>query len=258
MKVIFVTDCEIEVHESEESSTTDTISVGDVREFTVIDHPLKFDGHSFVTDPDTVNVQFDDGSVAFGLSLAWFTEATDLKRGDKVYSVWNGKLETAVFLEESVVDGAWRPTWLIRKDRKRFRCSPNQYLPSAEAASKRYLQECKQAVVDIGKHLEEVKQTFAFAESEVNRVEGLLKSDARRLAEAYYALNPGELPDNPDWADLERVFGNWLERLHKEPAKALATINWAGKVTAAYFSMLGKSLPKTKREMLEVIGEVKC
>lgn len=35
-------------------------------------------------------------------------------RGDKLYKVWNAKLETAIFVREDVAPGAIEPTWLVR------------------------------------------------------------------------------------------------------------------------------------------------
>lgn len=80
MKVRFVTDCEIEVFETfdealdDGETSTEVFRVGDEAEFDLLDAPLKFDGNEFVPAEDTVNVQFGDGSVAFGLSREWFEE----------------------------------------------------------------------------------------------------------------------------------------------------------------------------------------
>ena len=257
MKAIFITDCEVDIYTSPESDESETvlIEMGEVREFTIIGQPQRMIDGKLADDPANVNVQFSDGTVATGIARAWFREATDLKRGARVYDVCNGKLEVGTFLEEGIVEGASLPTWLVRHDGRKIRCSPKHYLPSAEAAWERYLQQCKDAIPGLQEHIEEAKHNLAFTESEVKRVEGLLRGEPRRLAEAYYALYPGELPSNPDWSDLANPFADWLDRLHKDSAKALATTNWAGKATAAYFSMLGKPLPKTKRKMLEEIPQ---
>ena len=72
MKVKFTTACEIDIHETEEIFTTEVFNPGDTADFDIIDHPLRFDGKNFVPDPNLVNVQFGDGTVALGLDKAWF------------------------------------------------------------------------------------------------------------------------------------------------------------------------------------------
>lgn len=80
MKVQFVTACEIEVFETfdealdDGETCTQVFNEGDKAEFDVLDSPLRFDGNNLVPDDSTVNVQFGDGSVAFGLSRSWFEE----------------------------------------------------------------------------------------------------------------------------------------------------------------------------------------
>jgi hypothetical protein len=94
----------------------------------------------------------------------------------------------------------------------------------------------------------------------------LVNLDARKLLDTYYDLNPDEasaqerhLRANPGidptkfWDDVEETFSNWLDLLREKPERALATTNWHGKVTKAYFTMKGvKPLPKTKKEMLTI------
>lgn len=67
-----------------------------------------------------------------------------INRGDKLYKYYwdsitqKGALETVTFLEESIVEGACKPSWLCAagqggKSRK-FRCSPEMYfLTESEA-----------------------------------------------------------------------------------------------------------------------------
>ena len=79
-----------------------------------------------------------------------------------------------------------------------------------------------------------------------------MKSTALRLAEEYYKLNPSEVrTDRPmNWADMERIFGSWFARLKVTPDKALATTNWAGKVTKAFFSLHNVKCPPRKPQMV--------
>ncbi len=90
------------------------------------------------------------------------------------------------------------------------------------------------------------------------------KSLALRIAEKYYEQHPEELkhannPDyKPDWVDLERIFGNWLEKCRKTPDKALAVDpdGWSGKVTRAFFAVFDKKTPRLKTDMVKLAVEV--
>lgn len=77
---------------------------------------------------------------------------------------------------------------------------------------------------------------------------------AARLAIAYGELFPREF-DQRDLPQLEHTMGNWLERFQENPAKTIATANWAGKVTQALFRALGLKQPKTKAAMLELLRD---
>ena len=50
-------------------------------------------------------------------------------RNQRLYKVWNGELETVLFREQSIADGAFAETWLVfnPKDSKRIRCSIGSY-----------------------------------------------------------------------------------------------------------------------------------
>jgi len=75
------------------------------------------------------------------------------------------------------------------------------------------------------------------------------KSLALQLAEKYYALNPHETRPRMDWQDLEQTFGNWLSRLRTNPSGAVATVNWSGKVTRAFFAVFGEQCPRKVADM---------
>jgi len=77
---------------------------------------------------------------------------------------------------------------------------------------------------------------------------------AAALAQSYKALYPSEVSDD-QIHEHERILGNWLERCLADPSKAVATANWAGKVTSALFHALGEKQPRTKAAMLEVLSE---
>lgn len=74
-------------------------------------------------------------------------------RGDKLYKCWNGKLETVTFVEESIAEGAYAPTWVVRAQvnrdettlpiRCRIRCSIDSYFTTEKAAWKAELASYK-------------------------------------------------------------------------------------------------------------------
>jgi len=78
MKVKFLESCEIEVFDSfdealdDGETSTEVFMPGHTAEFDVIGHPEKMEGGKLVPATDFVNVQFGNGSVAFGLDKAWF------------------------------------------------------------------------------------------------------------------------------------------------------------------------------------------
>lgn len=76
--------------------------------------------------------------------------------------------------------------------------------------------------------------------------------NAENLVKTYSELFPDEkLAVNEDTI---RIFNNWLNRLRDEPQRALATVNWCGKVTKAFFTMHGMRTPKTKLGMMQALS----
>lgn len=67
-----VQDCEMTIHSSEEDEegVGKIFRVGDILEFFVVDHP-EIGGQESVAH---ANIQFPDGSMAFGVSGEWFEE----------------------------------------------------------------------------------------------------------------------------------------------------------------------------------------
>lgn len=74
------------------------------------------------------------------------------------------------------------------------------------------------------------------------------------LARSYAALYPTEAL--PLTADTFSIFANWLTRYQATPDKALATVNWAGKVTKALFVALGIKQPRIKADMVAALSPV--
>lgn len=74
---------------------------------------------------------------------------------------------------------------------------------------------------------------------------------ATALSTSYRTIFPNECDDTPSQInDHIDIMGNWLARYHTHPESALATTNWAGKVTQALFHALHLHMPRTKRDRL--------
>ena len=84
MRVRFLERCEIEVWEDYDEvlddgeTRTEIFQIGEETEFDLIDYgqrmmPDENGEYDLRPDPDVLNVQFGDGSVALGLSRSWFT-----------------------------------------------------------------------------------------------------------------------------------------------------------------------------------------
>ena len=95
--------------------------------------------------------------------------------------------------------------------------------------------------ISVGKLLERVK---------------IEANEPRKLALCYFALYPKETPtvDSEEmWDSIDCTYQNWLNRLYEEPAKALSVSNWYGKVTKAFFKMIGVPCPTLKKAMVEIV-----
>ena len=73
-----VTRCSVQIIENYDESTddieqyTEVFMVGDKVEFDIVDHPNRIVNGKLVPDETRINIQFGDGSVAFGLKQEWF------------------------------------------------------------------------------------------------------------------------------------------------------------------------------------------
>jgi len=72
-------------------------------------------------------------------------------RGDKIYKCFDGTLETAIFLEEGLADPSCSAnTWLCQDtrmgSRRKFRCSTNMYVTTAQEAYEIFLKQCGEAL----------------------------------------------------------------------------------------------------------------
>lgn len=96
---------------------------------------------------------------------------------DKLYKVWNGKLEEVTFLEESVLEGARLPTWLVRNsDHRKVRTSVGSYHTSKSDAWKEYLQGVQEALARDRKGLDETKERIKGWRVEIKQIREILKN----------------------------------------------------------------------------------
>lgn len=84
-------------------------------------------------------------------------------RGDKLYKCWNGQLEVVTFVEESIAEGAFTPTWVVREKGqvspimgRRIRCSIGSYFTTEKEAWKAELDNYKQGLKNQIKHRNEL------------------------------------------------------------------------------------------------------
>lgn len=100
-----------------------------------------------------------------------------MQRGDTVYTISNGQLEKATFVEETIVEGASLPSWLLisHRDRRRFRCSTTMYVDTEQKAWERYLRQCKEALPACQIALREAKSGLQYVRSEIVRTKTILE-----------------------------------------------------------------------------------
>jgi hypothetical protein len=83
-------------------------------------------------------------------------------------------------------------------------------------------------------------------------------NEARKLALSYFKLYPKEDPhaEREDvWESIDCTYKNWLDQLYAEPAKSLSKTGWNGKVTKAYFKMIGFPCPWSKKQMVDIVTQ---
>jgi hypothetical protein len=98
-------------------------------------------------------------------------------RGEYVYSCFNGTIEKALFLEESVdvTAGATAPTWVVQKAHKRVRVQPSFYpYNSPGAAYAGWLQELREALPVAHDGVKAAQEHLAYIEGEIQRTTDLL------------------------------------------------------------------------------------
>jgi hypothetical protein len=121
----------------------------------------------------------------------------------------------------------------------------------------------------VGANFDDMVDAYSSSEYDLGTEEEFLKlrdrvqfetNEARKLALVFFEMFPKDRPkDNqftPEmWESIECTFGNWLERLAEDPSSALSKTKWDGKVTQAYFKMIGLPLPYAKWQMIDAVKE---
>lgn len=79
-----------------------------------------------------------------------------MKSGDKLYRVWNAKLETATFVRESLAPGATVPTWEVRvsDDSRLHRVSSDFYHTSELEAWQEQITHYEASIVQIEEQIQ--------------------------------------------------------------------------------------------------------
>lgn len=98
-------------------------------------------------------------------------------RGDKLYRIWNGELETPTFIEESIAFGASVPTWVSRdKDGVLCRHSKEMYCLTPLDAWFRYLREAEKSVEAARKGVTEAVEHFAYCKLQLDLAERMVET----------------------------------------------------------------------------------
>jgi hypothetical protein len=77
------------------------------------------------------------------------------KRGDKLYRVWNAKLEVAKFHAENIAEGASIPTWVVWDNHTRCRVSQSMYALTEKEAWEREMVHATKAMEQLPEYLQE-------------------------------------------------------------------------------------------------------
>lgn len=99
-------------------------------------------------------------------------------RGDKLYDVFNGELETVTFIEQSLAAPECTiETWLVRKHKNVLaRCSIDAYKTNAELAWQEYLANCKVGLINAQENINKTIDIMVELKQEILRVEKILNN----------------------------------------------------------------------------------
>ena len=120
-------------------------------------------------------------------------------KGDKLYRIGyptpnqDGVLETVTFLEENIADGAFAPTWVVRRNLKpgeqpesirrseRIRCSIGSYYITPELAWAHELAQCRESLPHLIEHRDQANHHVNQVVQYILKIEKML-ADAKAAA----------------------------------------------------------------------------
>jgi hypothetical protein len=129
------------------------------------------------------------------------------KKGDLLYTIENGNLQTVKFIEESFsTPECTETTYVLKYADRKFRCSKDMYVESPELAWKRYYEQLQNALSEAEHNLTVVQAHLQAIQKESERVKGILNPKELTLTQAQKRLqiaeetwnNYANLPDNID------------------------------------------------------------
>lgn len=110
---------------------------------------------------------------------------TELQRGDKLYSCFNGELEEVTFIREKINPGASLPTFLLRGKNGEFSCSTDMYTHRTPVdAYVQYVKDCRAAVPLFEKQVDEANAALNELHSEIGRVNEIIYNLGRAAVAA--------------------------------------------------------------------------
>lgn len=138
---------------------------------------------NFSEDPDRPAIVIVDGSDYIFVRHAlpgdkWWAglQAFPPTRGDKLYRYNGTQMETVTFLEQGLADASCSaPTWLVRDDKVKSRCSIGFYARSESEAYERHLKELRESIPWLEEHIREARLALQNGLNEIEQTEKALK-----------------------------------------------------------------------------------
>lgn len=101
-----------------------------------------------------------------------------MKRGDKRYRYQNGEMVAVTFLEETIVEGASLPTWLMRDDWGKYRTSKGADYATPLEAYDAWLAEAERSILLMQEHVTQLQQQIAEVAAQVAEIKALKVQNA--------------------------------------------------------------------------------
>lgn len=98
--------------------------------------------------------------------------AKEPQRNQRLYKCWNGELETVLFREQSIAEGAFSETWLVfnQKDSKRIRCIIGSYFTTPYLAWKAELKSYQDSLKSQREALKKERQAIVETKATIVRL----------------------------------------------------------------------------------------